>query len=74
MLSLPADLKLEGLSDNELFDKIIKLATAIRETKSMSDRDSYGLKFYRALETELSRRKVIITSHEARFCDSSIDG
>ena len=58
MLELPSALELESLSDDELKSRIDDVIEAIKETDSIKGDESYEQRLYRALETELSRRRV----------------
>jgi hypothetical protein len=60
MFNLLSPVELEALSDIELRDMILKLSQAIRETKSMQDKESAGQKLYHLLEAERERRKISV--------------
>ena len=58
MFNLLSAVELEELSDDELLKKIDKLLQAIRETKSMQDKDSTAQRLYHLFEAEHERRKM----------------
>ena len=59
MLVLPSALELEGLSDNELMERITAATEAIKTAKVPYGDDSDEQQLYRSLITDHNRREAV---------------